>query len=103
MDCGTCKWVHQCLMKEHDYLRERCKCYEEMTRPLGMGVRIPFPDNPEEVIRINVGIDLTLSEWDRLVGAVLQAVPEYKEGEEIGAKVCFIDNRVYSSDKKEEE
>ena len=103
MDCGTRKEVHQCLMREHDPLRESCKSYEEMTRPLGMEVRIPFPNNPEEVIRINVGIDLTLSEWDRLVGAVLKAVPEYKEGEEIEAKVCFTDNRVYPSDKEGEE
>lgn len=93
MDCGTCKWVHQCLLKDDDYLRERCKSYEEMTRPLGMGVRISFPDNPEEVIRINVVTDLTLSQWDSLVEAVLKAVPDYKEGEEIEAKVCFTDER----------
>lgn len=103
MDCGTCKWVHQCLMREHDPLRERCKSYEEMTRPLGMEVRIPFPDNSEEVIRINMGVDLTSSEWDRLIGAVLKAVPKYKEGEEIEAKVCFTDNGVYPSEKVGEE
>lgn len=103
MDCGTCKWVHQCLMREHDPLRERCKSYEEMTRPLGMEVRIPFPNNSEEVIRINMGVDLTSSEWDRLIGAVLKVVPEYKEGEEIEAKVCFTDNGVYPSEKGGEE
>lgn len=103
MDCGTCKWVHQCLMREHDPLRERCKSYEEMTRPLGMEVRIPFPNNSEEVIRINMGVDLTSSEWDRLIGAVLKAVPEYKEGEEIEAKVCFTDNGVYPSEEGGEE
>lgn len=93
MDCGTCRWAHQCLLKDNDYLREHCKSYEEMWKSMGMEVRIPFPDNPQEVIRINVGIDLTLSEWDRLVGAVLKAVPDYKEGEEIEAKVCFTDKR----------
>ena len=103
MDCGTCKWVHQCLMREDDSLRERCKSYEEMTRPLGMEVRIPFPNNSEEVIRINMGVDLTSSEWDRLIGAVLKAVPEYKEGEEIEAKVCFTDNGVYPSEEGGEE
>lgn len=103
MDCGTCKWVHQCLLKDDDSLRERCKSYEEMTRSLGMEVRIPFPDNPEEVIRINVVTDLTLSQWDRLVEAVLRAVPDYKEGEEIEAKVCFTDNRVYPLEKEGEE
>lgn len=103
MDCGTCKWVHDCLRKEYDSLREFCKSYEEMTRPLGMEVRIPFPNNSEEVIRINMGVDLTSSEWDRLIGAVLKAVPEYKEGEEIEAKVCFTDNGVYSSEEGGEE
>lgn len=90
-------------MKEYDSLKERCKSYEEMTRPLGMEVRIPFSDNPEEVIRINVVTDLTLSQWDSLVEAVLKAVPDHKDGEEIEAKVCFTDNRVYSSEKEREE
>lgn len=102
MDCGTCKWVHQCLMKEDDSLRERCKSYEEMARPLGMEVKIPFPDNPEEAIRIKVGIDLDLSQWVRLIEAILKAVPDYQGGEEIEAKVCFTDNRVYPSEKEGE-